>query len=179
VSDRPYNFPTEPCACDCGGSVLLFDTQPREEGDDENVMELFLPSHRLLDRAFRIGGDAKAKAHRGEAMTQEEGVIIGLLDALLVHREVLTRIVVGVEVGGTEDELFSEAFDMAQDIISASFNTPDDSPGVPTSVSIDVSMTLRDLDDFPVEEDDDTETVCDVPDCPVHGDKPVPTIYEA
>jgi hypothetical protein len=178
---RSYNFPTTPCACGCGGSVLIADTQPREEGDEGNVMELFLPSHRLLDRAFRIGGDAKAKAHRGEVLTEEEAVIIGLLDALLVHREVLTRIVVGVEIGGTDDELFDEGFDLAQDIIRAGFHTPDTEEDVPTSVRIDTSMVLRDLEEFEVEGDceGDDDTVCDVPDCPVHGDKPVPTTYEA
>jgi len=180
---RPYNFPTVPCACGCGGSVLIADAQPRDEGDEENVMELFLPTHRLLDRAFRLGGDAKAKAHRGEVLTEEEGVIIGLLDALLVHREVLTRIVVGVEIGGVEDELFDEAFDLAQDIIRAGFHTPDTEERVPTSVCLDNSMVLRDLEEFEVEGDeddeDDDDTVCDVPDCPVHGDKPVPTDFEA
>jgi len=187
---RPYNFPTTLCACGCGGSVLIADPQPRDEGDEDNVLELFLPTHRLLDRAFRLGGDAKAKAHRGERLTEEEAVVIGLLDALLVHREVLTRIVVGVEIGGVEDELFDEAFDLAQDLIHAGFRTPDDEPEVPTSVRIDTSMVLRDLEEFEVEGDCDCDdededdahahgivTVCDVPDCPVH--KPVPTDFEA
>ena len=99
-------------------------------------------------------------------------------------RRVLTRIVIGVEIGGVEDELFDEGFDLAQDIIRAGFRTPDDEPEVPTSVRLDTSMVLRDLEDFEVEgdcdeddEDDGSVTVCDVPDCPVH--KPVPTDYEA
>ena len=95
---------------------------------------------------------------------------------------------VGVEIGGVEDELFDEAFDLAQDLIHAGFRTPDDEPEVPTSVRIDTSMVLRDLEEFDVEGDCDCDdededdahgivTVCDVPDCPVH--KPVPTDFEA
>ena len=126
------------------------------------------------------GGDAKAKVKRGEVLTEEEGVVIGLLDALLVHREALTRIVVGMEIDtGSEEEddaLFDGGLALARDIVHGGFHTPTTKPGVITSARIDVTMTLEDLGDFPV---DHEEVDCDVDDCPIHGDKPVPTDYEA
>jgi len=182
----------EPCPCGkCDGSILVADDGPRVEGDDENVLTLSLLSASTLDTAFHLGGEAKSKRQRGEDLTEEEEVIIGLLDALLLHREVLLRIVIhGVEGTGDAEhdgEEFDRAIELAQDVACAGFNVPVASdPRTPVGVCIDATLVYDEMDAYIAEslDDDgdgdlDDHEVCVDPDCELHRDKPTPTDFEA
>lgn len=186
-----YHNDLEPCPCgNCEASILVADTHPRHEGHDENMLLLHLPSASTLDTAFCLGGDAKVKRQRGEELTDEEEVIVGLLDALLLHREVLLRIVVhGVEGTGDADHdnvEFDRVIELAQDLACAGFNVPVPSdPRTPVGVRIDASLVYDELDAYIAESlgDDDGDLadheVCVDPDCTLHRDKPTPTDFEA
>lgn len=187
-----YNNELELCPCgNCEASILVADAHPRHEGHDENMLLLHLPSASTLDTAFCLGGDAKAKRQRGEELTDEEEVIVSLLDALLLHREVLLRVVVhGVEGTGDEEhdeQEFERVIELAQDLACAGFNVPVPSdPRTPVGVRIDATLVYDELDAYIAESlggDDDGDLadheVCVDPDCTLHRDKPTPTDFEA
>ena len=185
-----YHNDLEPCPCGkCDGTILIADEHPRYEGHDENLLLLQTMSASTLDTAFRLGGDAKGKRQRGEELTEEEEVIVSLLDALLLHREVLLRIVVhGVEGTGDEehdDVEFERTIELAQDLACAGFNVPVPSdPRTPVGVRIDATLVYDEMDAYIAESQDDGDgladhEVCVDPDCELHRDKPTPTDFEA
>ena len=184
-----FHHDLKPCPCGkCRESILVVDENPRfPDADENNLLTLRMPAAATMNEAFFFGSEAKAKRHRGEALTGEEEVIIGLLDAFLAHRETLLRIVVhGVEgTGDAEHDAaeFDRAIELAHDLACASFYAPTKGEGpMPAMVQIDTTLAYSEMDDFIAESFDGDDCIgdgCDDPDCDLHNDKPVPTTFEA
>ena len=182
-SDHPLNGDIRECDC-CEATVLVHD-EPNFP-DEPCPATLMLPDRAMINRAMEIVGIAKARTTKGGAeFSEEEALIAMLLDAYIVHRELLTRAVIhGVDGTGqgdeAEDAMRDEALLIGHDILRIGLIDGNTHPDVPRSIDLDIGHVVYEQEDEDDEGDDpDAETVCDVPDCPIHGDKPVPTTYEA
>jgi len=160
--------------CDCCDAAVLIAADPPFPGE-ATPMTLMLPSRETVTRAMQIVVKAR---ERGADLTESEALIMGLFDAYVIHRELLSRAVVyGLGAGADDADLLEETLLVAQDVMRVGLTSPDDHPDTPQSIDLDVGHFVCDLDDEG--EDPDGDTICDVPDCPIHSDQPVPTDAEA
>ena len=194
--DNPFsrvgpNCPVETCDC-CDNTLLVADTPVFD--DEPQPATLTLPTEALIHGAMDV---VRAMRAQGTPPTREQMLIAGLLDAYVLHAELLTRCVLHGR-GETGDPDYDatqleDALDIAQDVVRAGLRTADAPPEVPDSIRIDIGNWSCDsgLEPDPCDEDDEdaaddeddarhdatATVVCDIPGCRIH--LPTPTTFEA
>jgi hypothetical protein len=179
------NCPVEKCSC-CENTLLVADTPVFEE--EPAPATLTLPTEALIFGAMQV---VRAMREQATPPTVEQRLIAGLLDAYVLHAELLTRCVIHgrFETGDADfdAEQLEVALDIAQDVCRAGLRTADAPPEVPDSIRLDIGNWATDvgLDAENDDEDDEDDArhdakatvVCDIPGC--HAHPPTPTIFEA
>jgi len=135
--------------------------------DDEPMTVLLtLPTEALLRNAMDAVREMYAQ---GTPPTREQRLIHGLLDAYVLHAELLTRCVIhGRGETGDADfdaEQLEVALDIAHDVCRAGLRADDAPPEVPDSIRLDIGNWSTDsgLESIPLAE----------------RDAPTPTTFEA
>jgi len=169
---------------DCEGcdARILVDETPGME-DDPHLAMLQLPTLAGMQQALQIVDRAK---RRGGELSAHETLVAMLFDTVVAQRELLIRAVMhgvdGVSCNKEEDDVgLREALLVARDLFRVGLILDDAPTDVPRAIQMDVGNVFYELQGADDENEHDAhgETVCDVPDCPLHGPYPVPTNYEA
>ena len=139
-SVHPPNHATTKCAC---GSTCLVATSPSIE-DEPTPVRMLLP-----DREIVMEGMAIANAMRGGRNgTREAQIIAALLDAYVIHAELLSRVLTGMRYGTGDaqydEELSSEALSIAEDVLRCGLRDADAPDTVPREIEIDIQTWLTD-----------------------------------
>lgn len=190
--DNPFEIhppicPLEKCEC-CNGSMLVADNPVFE--DEPLPVVLYMPTKAMLEEAMAVSRRVSLEGAR----SREEALVARLLDAFVLHAELLTRCVIhgrnGGETGdeGYDAECLEEALDIAHDVIRAGLRADDAPPTVPDSIRLDIGNWATDAGLVPEDDEDDEDegdaahdatatVVCDIEGCHVHA--PTPTTFEA
>jgi hypothetical protein len=146
------------------GTVLVADLAPMP-GEPIPAI-LTLPRRIVIQRAMDIAEKLKATPGSGD---DRDLMIVNLLDAFILQRELISRFVCFELEDNCDPEEAAATLLVAQDVLRIGLIEGNEHPDVPKSIDLDVGHFFSEIeDDF-----------CDDPTCPIHGTAPVPTDAEA
>lgn len=138
---HPPICPTEKCEC-CENTMLIADEPVFE--DEPLPVVLHMPTKAMLEEAMAVSRRVSLEGAR----SREEALVARLLDAFVLHAELLTRCVIHGrgETGDVDydQSMLDDALDIAHDVIRAGLRADDAPPSVPDSIRLDIGNWATD-----------------------------------